>query len=104
MESGSNLSKQEDERIKALALVLRAISHETRLKIMNLLNAAPKTWTQMQLELQINPKSLRDHLKYLVDRELVKKVEPIGFELSHVGNLILEISMKEMLTVIENDD
>ena len=93
----------EDERIKALALVLRAISHETRLKIMNLLNKSPKTWTQMQLELQINPKSLRDHLKFLLDRKLVKKGEPIGFELTHAGNLILEISMKELLAVIELD-
>ena len=98
------MGEKQDQRLKALTLVLRALSHETRLKILNLLNKEQKTWTQMQLELKINPKSLRDHLKYLLDRNLVKKIEPIGFEITHAGKIILEISMKEMLAVIELED
>jgi len=98
------MGEKQDQRIKALALVMRALSHETRLKILNLLHKEQKTWTQMQLELKINPKSLRDHLKYLLDRNLVKKIEPIGFEITYAGKIMLEISMKEMLAVIELDD
>ena len=98
------MGERQEQRLKALAIVLRALSHETRLKILNLLNKSPKTWTQIQLDLKINPKSLRDHLKYLLDRKLVKNSEPAGFELTHAGKMILEISMKEMLAVIEFDD
>ncbi len=98
------MGEKQDQRIKALALVMKALSHETRLKILNLLHKNPRTWTQMQLELKINPKSLRDHLQYLRDRNLVKKSDPIGFELTHAGKIVLEISMKDILAVIELDD
>ena len=104
MTSVTMLGEKQEQRLKALAIVLRALSHETRLKILNLLNKSPKTWTQIQLELKLNPKSLRDHLKYLLDRNLVKSSEPSGFELTYAGKMILEISMKEMLAVIELDD
>ena len=98
------MGEKQNQRLKALALVLKALSHETRLRILNLLHENKKTWNEMQLELQINPKSLRDHLKYLLDRNLVKKIEPVGFALTFAGKIILEISMKEMLAVIELDD
>lgn len=60
--------------------------------------------TEMQLELKINAKSLRDHLQYLQDRKLVIKSDLIGFELTRVGRMLLEISMKDMLAVIEIGD
>jgi predicted transcriptional regulator len=98
------LGEKQDQRLKALALVLKALSHETRLRILNLLHENQKTWNEMQLELKLNPKSLRDHLKYLLDRNLVKRIEPVGFDLTYAGRIILEISMKEMLAVVELDD
>lgn len=98
------MGEKEDQRLKALALVIRALSHETRLKILSLLNKNPRTWTQMQQELKINAKSLRDHLQYLRDRDLIKKSEQVGFEITHAGKLLLEISLKEILAVIELED
>ena len=98
------MDEKQDQRIKALALVMRALSHETRLKILNLLGKSPMTWTEMQLELKINVKSLLDHLQFLQDRNLVIKSGPIGFELTRIGKMLLEISMKDMLAVIELGD
>ena len=97
------MGEKQEQRLKALAIVLRALSHETRLKILYLLHKSPKTWTQIQLELKINPKSLRDHLKYLLERKLVKNSEPVGFELTHAGKIILEISMRSLLAVIDQE-
>jgi predicted transcriptional regulator len=98
------LDEKQDQRIKALAQVMRALSHETRLKILNLLSKNPMTWTQMLPELEINGESLHNHLEYLQDRNLVKKSEPNGFELTHAGKMLLEISMKDILAIIEMDD
>ena len=98
------MGEKQDERLKALAFVLKALGHETRLKLLNFLQDNPRTWNQMQLELKINPKSLRDHLQYLQDRNLVKKSETTGFELTHAGELVLEISMKNILSIIELED
>jgi len=95
------LGEKQNLRIKALAIVLRALSNETRLKIMNMLNKNPRTWTQIQLELKINAKSLRDHLNYLRNVDLVKRSDPKGFELTPAGKMVLEISMKDILAVIE---
>ena len=98
------LGKKYDNRLKSLALVIRALGNETRLKILSLLNNNPRTWTQLLQELQINPKSLRDHLQYLRNHDLVNKSDQIGFEITHAGKLLLEISLKEILAVIELDD
>ena len=98
------MDERQEQRIKALAVVMKALSHETRLKILNYLYENPRTWTQIQLELKINAKSLRDHLQYLRDRNLVKTVEPSGFELTHAGKIVLEISMRGILKVITIED
>ena len=98
------MDEKQEYRLKALALVLKALSHETRLKILSLLNKNPKTWTQILQELKINSKSLRDHLQYLLDRDLIKKGEQVCFEITHAGRMLLEISLKEILAVIELED
>lgn len=54
-------------------------------------------------ELKLNPKSLRDHLHNLRDKGLIKKNE-IGFEITQVGKLLLEISLKEIISVIELEE
>lgn len=95
------MNSNEKQRLESLALVLKALAHETRLKILSMLNNQPQTWTEMLNELSINSKSLRDHLQYLRDRDLVKKSDTIGFEITSAGKLLLEISLKEILNVIE---
>ena len=58
----------------------------------------------MQIELKINSKSLRDHLRILCNKALVKKCESFGFEITNAGKMLLEISMKDILEVIELED
>ena len=94
---------QKSNRIETLALVLKSLSNETRLRILNLLNSNPMTWTQIREELKLNPKSLRDHIKNLSDKGLIQKTE-VGFQITHVGKLLLEISLKEIISVIELEE
>ena len=94
---------QKSNRIETLALVLKSLSNETRLRILNLLNSNPMTWTQIREELKLNPKSLRDHINNLSDKGLIQKTE-IGFQITHVGKLLLEISLKEIISVIELEE
>ena len=74
---------QKSNRIETLALVLKSLSNETRLRILNLLNSNPMTWTQIREELKLNPKSLRDHINNLSDKGLIQKTE-VGFQITHV--------------------
>lgn len=83
---------------------MKALSHATRLKILNLLSKNSKTWTEIQQGLKLNAKSLRDHLRYLQEIDFVKRSDPTGFELTNTGKTVLEISMKDILTVIELDE
>ena len=94
---------QKSNRIETLALVLKSLSNETRLRILNLLNSNPMTWTQIREELKLNPKSLRDHMNNLRDKGLIQKTE-VGFQITHVGKLLLEISLKEIISVIELEE
>lgn len=94
---------QKSNRIETLALVLKSLSNETRLRILNLLNSNPMTWTQIREELKLNPKSLRDHINNLSDKGLIQKTE-VGFQITHVGKLLLEISLKEIISVIELEE
>ena len=94
---------QKSNRIETLALVLKSLSNETRLRILNLLNSNSMTWTQIREELKLNPKSLRDHMNNLRDKGLIQKTE-VGFQITHVGKLLLEISLKEIISVIELEE
>lgn len=87
-----------DERdLKAVAIMLRALASETRLHILNSLYTKPKTWTELILELQMNPKSLRDNLLYLRKSKLIQRRKPVGFELTETGEAVMELSLKELL-------
>jgi len=98
------VTETENHKIRAIAIVMRALSNETRLSILNSLYKKPKTWTQLLFELRINAKSLRDHLLYLRKSSLVRKREPVGFELTEAGKAIFEISMKDIFDITEKND
>lgn len=77
--------------------MMRALSNETRLDILYSLYKKPKTWTDLLFELKINPKSLRDHLNYLKKSGLVKKKEPVGFELTAAAKAFIENSLNDIM-------
>jgi DNA-binding HxlR family transcriptional regulator len=86
-----------ERNLKAATIMLKAIANETRLQILNLLYTQPKTWTELIFELKINPKTLRDNLRYLRESGLVKKREPVGFELTEAGQAVMDLSLKEII-------
>lgn len=83
--------------IKAYQIMMKALSNETRLEILTSLHKTPKTWTELLFELQINPKSVRDHLGALRKSGLVQKSEPVGFELTDAGRAFMEMSLEKII-------
>ena len=77
--------------------MMKALANETRLSILYSLNEKPKTWTDLLFELQINPKSLRDHLAFLRKSGLVKRSDPEGFELTEAAEAFLKLSLEKMI-------
>ncbi len=80
---------------------MKALSNEMRLGIINALYEKPKTWTELINELKINPKSLRDHLRFLSRSGLVRKRKPVGFELTEAGQAFIELSIGEIMTTMK---
>lgn len=77
--------------------MMKALSNETRLDILYSLYEKPKNWTELLFELKVNPKSLRDHINYLKKSGLVKKKEPVGFELTAAAKAFIEYSLKDII-------
>ena len=87
------------EVIKAYKLMMKALSHESRLDILYSLYEKPKTWTELLFELKINPKSLRDHLNYLKKSGLVRKGETVGFELTDAAKAFIDYSLRDVMRI-----
>lgn len=88
----------EKKVISAYTRMMRALANETRLSILYALRYKQKLWTELLFELEINPKSLRDHLAYLRKSGLVRKSEPAGFELTEAARAFLELSLEEIMS------
>jgi len=60
-----------------------------------------KTWSELIFEFQINPKSLRDHLYFLIESGLVRKKKDVGFELTDAATGFIETSLEELISTAE---
>jgi len=93
--------KVERKAFIAYAIVLKALSNETRLNILYSLYEGPKTWTDLLFELKINPKSLRDHLSFLIRSHLIRKRKPLGFEITPAGKAFIELSLQDIISTVK---
>lgn len=84
--------------INAYTVMMKVLANETRLSILYALNDKPKKWTDLLFELKINPKSLRDHLAYLRKSGLVRKSDPVGFELTEAARAFIELSLEDIIS------
>ena len=91
----------ERKMISAVATMMRALANETRLNILYKLHEGPKTWTELILELNLNPKSLRDHLDYLRKNGLVKKRKPLGFGLTDAAKEFMESNLPTIISTVK---
>ena len=81
--------------------LMRALANETRLNMLLSLQEHRKTWTELLFELEINPKSLRDHLACLRKRGFIHKSKPVGFELTKPARTFIETSLSRLLSVTQ---
>lgn len=79
----------------------RALANETRLNLLYSLYKKPKTWSELIFEFKINPKSLRDHLNFLIESGLVRKKKGVGFELTDAATGFIETSLEELISTAE---
>lgn len=84
--------------VSAYTMMMKALANETRLSILYSLKKKPKKWTDLLFELKINPKSLRDHLAYLRKTGLVRKSDPVGFELTEAARAFIDLSLEKIIS------
>ena len=78
------------ERVRTLANCLLAIGHPTRLEIVKYC-LEPRRFTDIILNLRLNPASFKFHSKVLMDCDLIGKVERGVYETTKLGKLLLEL-------------
>jgi len=78
-------------------MMTKALANETRLNLLYSLHMKPKTWTELIFQLRINPKSLRDHLNFLIESGLVRKRKTVGFEVTEAAREFIETSLEDLI-------
>ena len=78
------------EIVRTLADCLIAIGHPNRLKIAQYC-LEPRRFTDIILNLRLNPASFKFHSKVLMDCDLIRKVERGVYETTELGKLLLEL-------------
>ena len=87
----------EKAAVKAFVAMMKALSNETRFNIVYSLYQKPKNWTELLFGLRVNPKSLRDHLRYLQEKGMVRKSNSVGFELTEAAKTFIKLSFKDVV-------
>jgi DNA-binding HxlR family transcriptional regulator len=86
------------KELKAFAIAQREIwktlSNKNRIEILYELYKGKSTWSELMFNLKINPKSLNNHLKYLIRLKMVEKT--IGFyKITDFGKEVCELKIFE---------
>jgi predicted transcriptional regulator len=78
------------ERVQTLAGCLVAIGNPSRFKIVEYC-LRPRRFTDIILNLRLNPASFKFHSKVLMDCNLIEKVERGVYKTTELGTLLLEL-------------
>lgn len=81
------------ERVRTLADCLIAIGHPNRLRITQYC-LQPRRFTDIILNLRLNPASFKFHAKVLMDCDLIRKVERGVYKTTELGKLLLQLVKK----------
>lgn len=76
--------------VLTLAECLEAIGHPSRLGIVQYC-LRPRTFTEIVVNLKLNPASFKFHVKVLMDCNLIGKIERGVYETTKLGKLVLEL-------------
>ena len=78
------------EVVRTLADCLISIGHPNRFKIVKYC-LQPRRFTDIILNLQLNPASFKFHAKVLMDCDLIRKAERGIYETTELGKSLLEL-------------
>jgi DNA-binding transcriptional ArsR family regulator len=78
------------EVVQTLADCLRAIGNVKRLEIIQYC-LQPRTFTEIVINLKLNPASFKFHSRVLTDCNLLRKIERGKYETTELGKLLLEL-------------
>lgn len=87
------------EAVATLADCLKAIGHAKRLQIAQYCLTS-RTFTEIILNLKLNPASFKFHLGVLTEHGLVEKVERGVYRTTALGKLLLELVNQASLAVV----
>ena len=79
------------EAVRTLADCLKAVGHPSRLQIVKYCSEKPRRFTDIILNLRLNPASFKFHTKVLMECDLVTKVERGVYKTTELGKLVLEL-------------
>jgi len=87
--------------VRSLADCLMAIGHPTRLRIVEYCSH-PHSFTDIILNLRLNPASFRFHSKVLMDCGLLRKAERGVYETTNLGKDLVQLVKKATDIAHEN--
>lgn len=91
----------DEKSITAIVATMRMLSNENRLRILNSLHEGAKTWTQLEKKLDINPKSLKHHLDFLKEHNVVTEDKRLGYKLTDAGEAFMVLSINDIITTVQ---
>ena len=91
------------EIVRTLSECLEAIGHPARYKIVEYCNE-PRRFTDIVINLKLNPASFKFHSGVLMHCNLIEKVERGVYKRTDLGNLLLELVEAASKISIENCD
>ena len=74
--------------------IWKTLSNENRIKILYKLYEGDSTWSDLMFTLKINPKSLSNHLNFLIEYEMVEKRDG-EYSLTEFGREVCELRIFE---------
>jgi len=79
------------EVVRTLADCLTSIGHPSRFQIVKYCLEEPRRFTDIILNLHLNPASFRFHAKVLMSCELIRKIERGVYETTELGKLLFKL-------------
>ena len=96
--------EKNQKKIEKYVHIQKNIINEKRIKILILLDTAPKSWSQLMVELDLrNPKLLHDHISVLSNTKLIEKNEKGFYQNTKIGKMWLKGNIGLMNKINEND-
>ena len=89
------------EKRHALVEALDTLGNHGRLLILDELKRGKKTFDDIRFATKLNPKSITDHIKKLMNQKMILKSKP-GYEITDKGRILTKYAVEELEDKIYN--